>query len=60
MQTEILQHQIKYWFRDNPEKELSECSVMFIESMIKEGYSSGEICEYDGDKDYRGWWEIVK
>ena len=60
MKTEILQHQIEYWFRGNDELELNECSIEHLERMIKEGYSSGELCQYEGDEEYRGWWEIVK
>jgi len=62
MITEILQHRINYSFREAPERELDECDIEHLEKMITEGYSSGELCQYDQETDteYRGWWEIEK
>lgn len=60
METEILQHNIDYWFEDTENLEIDECSIEHIKQMIKEGYSSGELCQCDIDEEYRGWWKIVK
>lgn len=62
MITEILQHKIDYWFRDEEDLEMDECNMEHIEKMIIDGYSSGELCQYDQEeeKEYSGWWEIVK
>lgn len=62
LSVEILQHKVEYWFRDEPELEVNECDIEHLEQMIKEGYSSGELCQYDCEKEeeYRGWWKIIK
>ena len=61
MVMEILQHDIDYWFRGYPDLELNECDIEHIEQLIKEGYNQGELCQYnEEDKEYRGWWKIVK
>ncbi len=62
LNVEILQHQVEYWFKDNPDRELDECNIEHLEKMIKKGYNSGELCQYDPstEQEYRGWWKIVK
>lgn len=62
MTTEILQHEINYWFREAPDRELGECDIEHIEKQIAEGYNQGELCQYDNDldKEFRGWWKIER
>lgn len=62
MITEILQHEIDYFFREDDTRELDECDIEHIENMIKEGYSSGELCQHNSntDEEYRGWWGIKR
>lgn len=62
--TEILQHDIQWFLRDNGPNavptELDDCSIEHIEKMTKEGYIQGELCVFgnDGDTKYLGWWSI--
>lgn len=62
MYQEILQHKIDYFFREDSNRELDEYDIEYLEKMIKEGFNSDELCQYDqeADTEYRGWWEIVK
>ena len=62
MITELLQHEIDYFFRGDDTRELDECDIEHIEKMITEGYSSGELCQYNPstEKEFRGWWEIKR
>lgn len=60
MITQILQHNIKYtYFYWN--MDLSESEEEHIKEKIIDGYSGGELCYFDMDKqeENRGWWEIV-
>lgn len=63
--TEILQHTIEWWVRDEnlevPIVELGEAEEERLESLIKEGYREGELAIYISEKDatYYGWWKIV-
>lgn len=61
--TEILQHDIKWFLRENGPGgvpiELDDCSIEHIEKMIKEGCNQGQLCVTgDGDTNYFGWWSI--
>lgn len=64
--TEILQHDIKWFLRENGldgvPAELDECSIEHIEKCVKDGYNQGELCIFssDGDTEYRGWWWLIK
>lgn len=59
---EILQHKVEYWYDKHPEKEMNQIDLEHVCNMIKEGYSSGELLQYDDglNETFRGWWEIVK
>lgn len=60
METNILFHEIEYWFEGLPERELTESDKKHIEYMINNGYSSGELVSYDSvtDAEHYGWWQI--
>lgn len=60
MRTNILFHEVEYWYNDYPEMELKESDREHIIYMINNGYSSGELNYYDSetDKEYYGWWQI--
>ena len=60
MESQILLHNIDYWFRDIENLLIDTCGIEHIENMIKEGYNQGELCQYDNEQEFRGWWEIVK
>jgi hypothetical protein len=57
---------IKFWFQYSEELEnldysererLEEQAKERIFEMIKEGYTSGELCESIDEKEFYGWWE---
>lgn len=58
MKTEILQHQIEYWFDEDSILELDESDIEHITKMITEGYSEGELNH--GETEIRGYWKIIK
>lgn len=61
--TEILQHRINYWYRDDFDGEMDECDIEHIEKLIKGGYIEGELVTTDPenpDESHWGWWGIVK
>lgn len=60
MKTTILFHEVEYWYNEYPDKEIGEVDKEYIQAMINDGYSSGELVSYDGegDQEYYGWWQI--
>lgn len=60
MKATILFHEIKYWYEEFPEKELTESDEEHITYMINNGYSSGELVSHDNEtgQDLYGWWQI--
>jgi len=35
--TEILQHEIEYFFREDEERKLNDCDIEYIEDAIRDG-----------------------
>ena len=63
MKTEqICSHEIEFWFRDNPDKNLDEYDIEHIQNLLIENYVAGELCQYDNelDEEYYGWWQIKR
>ncbi len=70
MITEIYQHNINWWLKDEEGNlleslsEMSEADIEHIQEMIAEGYNQGQLISniFDGDdvKEYYGWWKIAK
>ena len=60
METEILLHAIVYNWQDGEQRELYDTDIEHIEKLIKDGFASGELYQYNAetDEEYRGWWEI--
>ena len=59
MKTEILFHEINYWYEGHEGKELTDSDREHIVYMINEGYSSGELSSHDEtDEGLYGWWQI--
>lgn len=60
MKTEILFHEVEYWYNYEPEMELQETDREHIIYMINEGNSSGELNYLDSetDEEFSGWWQI--
>lgn len=61
---EILLHNIEFFFKGDmvgSPTELDESTIEHIENLIKEGYSSGELCVASDDQEteFRGWWNIA-
>jgi len=45
------------WRWDDEYLSLDETTIDHVWSMMKEGYTSGELCRLDkNDKEIRGWW----
>lgn len=60
---EVLQHRISFSFQgEDAPAVLDEASVDHIEAQIRQGFNQGELNFYDqeNDKDFRGWWSIVR
>ncbi|MDR1459496.1 MAG: hypothetical protein LBI60_04715 [Bacteroidales bacterium] len=60
------QIEIKFWYEHSEELEnlnaddrnyLEEEALSRIFEMVKEGYTSGEICACIEDTEFNGWWE---
>lgn len=64
----VLFHSIVFWyncdyeikFTDEIKANLDSEVEERVKTMINDGYSSGELCYYDGDLEieFRGWWKI--
>ena len=57
---QILHHTISYYFHGQDDLEINECEETHIEDMIREGYSSGTLSQYNHEtnEEFNGWWEI--
>ena len=63
MEIEILQHKIEFWWRDDIERDLDDCSIEHIKKSIDDGYKEGELnrlIDKDDGVGVYGWWSIVK
>jgi len=45
------------WFSKTKDQGLDGDSEEHIESLMKEGFTSGELCKTVRGKEIRGWWE---
>lgn len=61
MKTEILFHEIEYYYEGYPEMELPESEEEYIQESIIKGYREGELnyANNDSDTEYYGWWRII-
>jgi len=60
---EILQHNIKYWYKKD--QEMPDHEQDHVKEMIIEGFCEGQLVDNDktdsaGDGSNIGWWKIVK
>ena len=65
METTILQHGIKFWWRDESNRGLCESDIDHIKKCIEEGYREGDLCQLihygeNEEAEIYGWWEIAK
>jgi len=62
MNTSIYAHEIEYSWNDGHLRELNEADIEHIQSMLKEDYVSGELCQYDVETkdEHKGWWKITR
>jgi hypothetical protein len=57
----IYAHRIEYSWEDGIKRKLDECDIEHIQSLLKEDYVQGELCQYDHEKETEqyGWWSIA-
>jgi len=55
----ILFHKISYYYDDDC-LEMPDSDQEHVKDMIIDGCNQGELCYYDHEKEYRGWWHIEK
>lgn len=54
---EICCHRISYYYDDDT-MEMPDSDQEHVKEMICEGCNQGELCVYENEKEYRGWWHI--